>query len=167
MSSTLEENKALVRRWLAATDRHESSAVDEFLAPDYIDHNPPPVPDLPPGRDGVRAYMSYFYAGTPDGRHVIDDQIAEGDKIGTVLRGHGTHTGEVIGILGHREDCRDAGHRHPPHPGREAMRALGRQRLSQPVSAIGRHPGEWLGRWLTNRRQQPRRCRPGTPEVRP
>ena len=48
-----EANKALVRRWLAEMDKRNLHIVDELVAVDYIDHNPP-IPDLAPGREGVK-----------------------------------------------------------------------------------------------------------------
>ena len=33
-----------------------------------------------------------------DFRHTIEDQVAEGDKVVTSIRGYGTHTGEFLGI---------------------------------------------------------------------
>ncbi|MGI8498488.1 MAG: ester cyclase [Gemmatimonadaceae bacterium] len=38
-----------------------------------------------------------FWNATP-GHHVIEDQIAEGDKVVTRLRGVGRHQGEIFGI---------------------------------------------------------------------
>lgn len=44
---TVEENKALIRRYYeeidaAAKEKRDASFVDEFVAPDYTNHNPPP-----------------------------------------------------------------------------------------------------------------------------
>ena len=49
-----EENKRLVRRWLVEVHRGDPAIIEEFLAPEYMDHNPPPSPNLAPGRDGAR-----------------------------------------------------------------------------------------------------------------
>ena len=46
-----EENKALVRRWFAETDKGNLAIIDELLPPEYLDHNPP-IPGLPRGREG-------------------------------------------------------------------------------------------------------------------
>jgi ketosteroid isomerase-like protein len=43
-------NKALVRRFYEEIDKGNLDAMDELVAPDYLDHNLPPFPDLPPLR---------------------------------------------------------------------------------------------------------------------
>ena len=48
-----EANKALVRRFYEEIDKGYLDALDELVAPDYLDHNPPPFRDLPPGREGL------------------------------------------------------------------------------------------------------------------
>jgi steroid delta-isomerase-like uncharacterized protein len=95
--SSPEENKALVRRFYEEIDRGNIDAMDELVAEDYINHDPPPVPGLPPGRAGLKQAFKMFWNATP-GRHVIEDQIAEGDKVVTRLRGVGKHEGELAGI---------------------------------------------------------------------
>lgn len=39
--ASLEENKALVRRWWDETNKGNLDMIDELCAPDYVDHNPP------------------------------------------------------------------------------------------------------------------------------
>lgn len=91
-----EENKALVRRFYEEIDRGNLAAMDELVAEDYVNHDPPPFPDLPPGRAGLKRAFELFWHATP-GYHVIEDQVAEGDKVVTRLRGVGKHEGEVFG----------------------------------------------------------------------
>jgi steroid delta-isomerase-like uncharacterized protein len=93
---TAEANKALVRRWFEETDRGNLTIVDELLPVDYLDHNPP-LPDLPPGREGVRRSVQLLRAAFPDAVHTIEDQIAEGDKVMTRLTTRATFTGECLG----------------------------------------------------------------------
>jgi len=93
---TAEINKAVVRRWFEETDLGNLSIVDELLPVDYVDHNPP-LPDLPPGREGVRQSVVLLRAAFPDAVHTIEDQIAEGDKVMTRLTTRATFTGECLG----------------------------------------------------------------------
>ena len=93
---SIEENKVLVRRFYEAIDAGDVDALKELVAADYVDHNPPPFP-MPSGREGVTAAMRLFWDATP-GRHVIEDQIAEGDKVVTRLTAYGTHEGDLPGI---------------------------------------------------------------------
>lgn len=95
--STPEENKALVRRFYGEMDEGNIDAMDELVAEDYINHDPPPFPGLDGGRAGLKQAFEMFWKGTP-GHHEIEDQIAQGDKVVTRLRGVGRHEGELAGI---------------------------------------------------------------------
>ena len=92
-----EDNKALVRRFYAEIDAGNLDAMDELVADDYKDHNPP-FPGLPPGREGLKQAFRIFWDATP-GRHVIEDQIGEGDKVVTRLTASGRHDGDLPGPL--------------------------------------------------------------------
>jgi steroid delta-isomerase-like uncharacterized protein len=95
MSST-DENKALIRRFYQEIDAGNIDAIDDLVAEDYINHDPP-FPGLASGREGLKQVFKMFWDATP-GRHEIEDQIAEGDKVVTLLRGIGKHEGELAGI---------------------------------------------------------------------
>ncbi len=82
---SLDENKALVRRFFQEMDRGNIDAIDELVAEDFVDHDPPPFPGLAEGRAGLKQAAEMFWRATP-GEHVIEDQIAEGDKVVTRLR---------------------------------------------------------------------------------
>lgn len=92
-----EANKALVRRWFDELDKRNFAIIDELIPEDYIDHNPP-LPDLPPGREGVRQSSMQLYAAFPDAIHILDDQMAEGDKVMTRLTTRATFLGEILGF---------------------------------------------------------------------
>ena len=49
-----EANKTLVRRFYEEIDKGNLDAMDELVAEDYIDHNPPPFPGFAPGREGLK-----------------------------------------------------------------------------------------------------------------
>ena len=96
-----EENKVLIRRYYeqidaAAKNNSGSSFLDDFVAPNFVNHNPSPgfTPDL----EGLKQANEHFLAAAPDGYHVIEDMIVERDKVMTRLRAYGTHTGELFGI---------------------------------------------------------------------
>jgi predicted ester cyclase len=91
-----EENKALVRRFYEEIDKGNLAAMDELVAEEYIDHNPPPIPGLQPGREGLKQFFKLFWEATP-GSHRIEDQIAEGDKVVTRLTAVGKHVGDLPG----------------------------------------------------------------------
>ena len=91
-----EQNKALVRRFYEEIDKGNIGVLDELVAEDYIDHNPPPFPDLASGREGLKQVFTIFQHATP-GYHHIEDQVAEGDRVVTRLTSVGKHEGDLPG----------------------------------------------------------------------
>jgi steroid delta-isomerase-like uncharacterized protein len=92
-----EESKSIVRQFWGVWDEGNIGLVDELLAPDYVNHSPG-IPDQPEGPEGVKAVVDMFRSGMPDLRVVIEDMIAEGDKVATRYTLEGTHEGELFGI---------------------------------------------------------------------
>jgi predicted ester cyclase len=93
-----DENKALVREWFAEIDKGTNANFDRFLAADYVDHNPPPIPVTTFAREAVKEYSACFRSAIADFHHVIEDQIAEGDKVVSRITAYGTHVGELLGV---------------------------------------------------------------------
>jgi len=93
-----EDNKRLVRRLYEETDKQNFAALDEFFSADLIDHDPPPIPDLKSGLEGIKQAFRVFATAFPDGTHAIHDLIAEGDRVVVRVSGIGTHKGEFKGI---------------------------------------------------------------------
>lgn len=91
------QNKQLVRRLYEILDSGEVDALDGIMAEDYLDHSPPPFPGLGTGREGVKQAFRVFWEATP-GRHEIEDQIAEDDKVVTRLTACGRHERDLPGI---------------------------------------------------------------------
>ena len=92
-----EDNKALIRRFYTEIDQGNLDAIDELVAENYVNHSPPPFPGLASGREGLKQAFRIFQDATP-GRHEIEDQIAEGDKVVTRLTAHGIHQQDLPGI---------------------------------------------------------------------
>jgi steroid delta-isomerase-like uncharacterized protein len=92
-----DENKALVRRFFQELDNGNLDVIDELVAEDFIEHDPPPFPELAEGHAGLKQAAEMFWRATP-GHHIIEDQVAEGDKVVTRLRGVGKHEDELAGI---------------------------------------------------------------------
>lgn len=90
------KNKELVRRFYAEIDKGNIDAMDDLVAEDYIDHNPPPFPGLKPGREGLKQAFKIFWEATP-GFHEIQDQIAEGDRVVTRMVSYGKHEKDLPG----------------------------------------------------------------------
>jgi predicted ester cyclase len=96
MPMSAEENKRLVRHWFEQLDKGNYEIIDELLPVDYMDHNPP-LPDLPPGREGVWRSSLILAAAFSDVVHTIEDQMAEGDKVMTRLTTRAKFTGDCLG----------------------------------------------------------------------
>ncbi|WP_119300269.1 ester cyclase [Dongia deserti] len=93
---SVEANKALVRRFYAEVISAGNLArVEEFIGPDYIDHN---AEGSGCGPDVVRAHVEALRRTFPDFGLRIDEILGEGDKIVTRVSGRGTHSGAWIGI---------------------------------------------------------------------
>ena len=92
-----EESKATMRRYLGVFEQGNIEHLDELLAPDYINHSPA-TPDLPTGPEGVKAVVTMFRSAMPDLRVVVEDMIAEGDKVATRYTLEGTHESELFSV---------------------------------------------------------------------
>jgi predicted ester cyclase len=86
--TTSEDNKALVRRFYAEIDAGNLAAMDELVAADFVDHDPPPFPGLEPGLAGLKQAFEIFLHATP-GTHDVLDQVAEDDLVVTRIRARG------------------------------------------------------------------------------
>jgi steroid delta-isomerase-like uncharacterized protein len=92
-----EENKAIVRRFWDVWEQGNIDLVDEVLASNYVNHTPA-TPEQPTGPEGVKAVVSMFRSAMPDLRVVVEDMIAEGDKVAVRYTLEGTHEGELFGV---------------------------------------------------------------------
>jgi len=92
-----EENKALVRRFLEAHAKGDLGAMEELLAPDFVNHNL--LPGQAPGREGYLRAITEYHAAYSDTRYVIEKQMAERDEVVTTFTARATHDrGEYMGI---------------------------------------------------------------------
>jgi serine phosphatase RsbU (regulator of sigma subunit)/predicted ester cyclase len=96
---SVEENMALVRRfWEARVIKRDLDAVDEMLAPDFVNSNKL-LPGQDPGREGYLRGIAAFYAAQSEGQLIIEDRVAGGDKVVTRFVVHATHDrGELMGV---------------------------------------------------------------------
>jgi serine phosphatase RsbU (regulator of sigma subunit)/ketosteroid isomerase-like protein len=93
-----EENKALVRRFMEARIKGDLDAVDETLAPDFVNHTSL-LSVQEPDREGVKRVTAQLSAAVSNASVHIEDQIAAGDKVVTRSVVHATHDrGELMGV---------------------------------------------------------------------
>src|SRR5215212_8356889 len=95
--SAEEKNKALVRRFFEeAWVKGNVSAVDEFMAADYVEHPRPST--LPPGAEGLQQLTLAYRTAFPDLKLTLDDIFAEGEMVAFRWSVSGTHLGEWLGV---------------------------------------------------------------------
>ena len=96
--SVEEKNKALIRRFFKALDEGNLDAIEEMLAPDFVDHSS--LPDQEPGREGYKRLLAEDRAALSDVRTTIEYQATEGDDmiISRVIMRSIHDRGELMGI---------------------------------------------------------------------
>ncbi len=102
-----EENKAIVRRAIEEVFSAQGNldVADELYAPHYVGRNPVSPEDVR-GPEGVKEEASMYRNAFPDVRLMIEDQVAEGDKVVTRWIGVGTNQGEMMGVAPTRNRVR-------------------------------------------------------------
>ena len=94
---SLEENKAIVRRYLEeAWNRGNVGILDELMAPSYARYMSGQAAPL--DREGQKQRIAGFHQALPDLHLTIEDLIAEGDRVVFRITVHGTHQGILMGI---------------------------------------------------------------------
>ncbi len=90
-----EENKATVRRLTEEGWNQGNVAVfDELTAPNWVYHDPV-VPDVRTLEDYKR-FVTETRSAFPDLHFMLEDMIAEGDKVVGRWTFHGTNTGAIV-----------------------------------------------------------------------
>jgi len=89
-----EKNKALVRRFVRAQREQDIAALEEMLAPDFVDHSV--LPGQGTTREDFLQDVAEEQAASSDAQLSIEDQMAEDDKVMTRLAIHGSHDQEMF-----------------------------------------------------------------------
>jgi serine phosphatase RsbU (regulator of sigma subunit) len=95
--SSAEENMALARRFLEARGKADLDAMEEMMAPNFVDHTLAPGQHL--DRESYKRSVAEYVSAFSNIRILIDDQVAGGDKVVTRFVGRSTHDrGEFMGV---------------------------------------------------------------------
>jgi steroid delta-isomerase-like uncharacterized protein len=89
------QNKMIVQRLFDEIMKGNLAVADELIAEDYNQHS---VFGLPNGREAFKQFFIAFASAVPDARFVIEDMIAESDKVVSRFSVTGTQMGELPGI---------------------------------------------------------------------
>ena len=111
-----EENRKAFLAFYDAFNRHDTGAMREIVAPDYVEHEQGPPGISTTGRQGVIDWAESMWAGMPDVAFHVHDVLSDGDRVAGRITVTGTHTEPLWGI---------------PPPGRKAhFDALGISRVT-------------------------------------
>src|SRR5215216_3832769 len=95
--SSAEENMALARRFLEARGRADLDAMEQMMAPDFVDHTLAPGQQL--DRESYKRSVAEYISAFSNIRILVEDQVAGGDKVVTRLIGRLTHDRrELMGV---------------------------------------------------------------------
>ena len=93
-----EELKARARRVVEEIlNQGDLAIANELISPDCVHHVPGPQPA--PGLAGLMGWLALTQRIFPDFHAIVEDEIAEGDRVVQRITCYGTHQGEFCGVL--------------------------------------------------------------------
>jgi steroid delta-isomerase-like uncharacterized protein len=101
---SLEENKALVRNFFDEVwNNRNLDYLDEIYAPGFVLHalwqNTSAGGAIEAeGTEPAKKVIGGWFEGFPDLEVTVEDQVAEGDLVGSRHSSHGTHTSSFMGL---------------------------------------------------------------------
>ncbi|GHO99012.1 hypothetical protein KSF_090600 [Reticulibacter mediterranei] len=93
---SLEQNKAVLTRFVEFINTGNSAIADEVVAPDFLERDP--FPGQQPGREGLKAVILTIRAAFPDLEWVVDEMVAEGEIVASRFTWRGTHRVSFLGV---------------------------------------------------------------------
>jgi predicted ester cyclase len=93
--SSEQQNKDLVLRMYTEFDQGRLDEFHPLISPDFAAHV---MGNMSMDWEGFTTFGSQFLSAFPDGRHVFDYVLTDGDYVVTVGRYLGTHEGDLMGI---------------------------------------------------------------------
>ena len=93
-----EQNMDLARRFMEARVRGDVDALEEMLPSDFVSHTKL-LPEEVQGREGVIWAAAQVAGAISNASVVVEDQVAQGEKVVTRFSVHSTHDrGEIMGL---------------------------------------------------------------------
>jgi steroid delta-isomerase-like uncharacterized protein len=95
-----EENRALIHRWFEEVwNKGRAEAIDELFAEGGIANGLADESGAPlRGPQGFKPFFQKFRDAFPNIEVIVEDTVAEGDKVAARCRVRATHQGEGLGI---------------------------------------------------------------------
>jgi steroid delta-isomerase-like uncharacterized protein len=98
----MENNKQLIIRFFDEVwNQRKLEIADDIFDNDcqtFQLRSGAPVTSTPRGPESVKIHIAEWLSGFPDLKFTIEQMIAEGDRVSTLLVMNGTHAGEWLGI---------------------------------------------------------------------
>ncbi|MDQ6903863.1 MAG: ester cyclase [Bacteroidota bacterium] len=92
-----EENKKIINHFIAEVINNKNlNAADEIVIESFIEHVP--LPGQEQGREGLKSALRSLFVSFPDMKWMINEQIADEEKVVTRFTWTGTHSGNFMGI---------------------------------------------------------------------
>lgn len=95
-----EDNRAVIRRWFEEVwNKGREEAIDELFAEDGVANGLADETGQPlRGPAGFRPFFRKFREAFPDIEVVVEDTVAEGDKVAARCTVRGRHQGDIMGF---------------------------------------------------------------------
>jgi steroid delta-isomerase-like uncharacterized protein len=91
------ENRTVVNRFVEEViNQGRLEQADELVVADFVELDP--LPGQQPGREGLKEVIGQMRTAFPDIHWVLDEQVAEGEKVVSRFTWTGTHRGTFLGI---------------------------------------------------------------------
>lgn len=84
------------RAIITAVSEDDLQSLDQYLAPDFVDHNAPPT--QPAGIEGFKSWARSARGAFPDLHGTVEDLLTDGDQVAGRVTWRGTHLGELMGL---------------------------------------------------------------------
>jgi len=126
---TIEQNKAIVRRFFEAFEANDQATFNEVVAPDLVaySHGAPGPQNREVHLQNIRMWNAAF-----ETRFTIEEQIAEGDKVATRVTMRAVHNrGEFQGL--------------PPNGKEIVVGGINIERIKDGKIVERRVSADWLG----------------------
>jgi steroid delta-isomerase-like uncharacterized protein len=94
--TTADNRKVIAACVEDVINRGQLDRINDLVVEDFVELDP--LPGQQQGREGLKAIVAQIRAAFPDIHWVIDEVIAEGDKVASRFTWSGTHRGEFLRI---------------------------------------------------------------------
>jgi steroid delta-isomerase-like uncharacterized protein len=92
-----ENNKAIIRKFIEEViNQNKVDRMTDLVVEDFVEADP--FPGQGQGREGLKEVLAMMRAAFPDMHWVVDEMVAEEDKVATRFTWTGTHKGSFLGV---------------------------------------------------------------------